>query len=315
LQLRIGCRSASRGSHHADGLADFFFLSPFEEHIMRVRRMLSAAVALLALFACGTARAELFSFYLGVDGRPTIPSGVYAGLDNPNHGRLTLLAYPGDHDQPMGAHYHAIGAYSYAGDLPVPTVNDTNANNRIPEIHTAQPPLSLLPGEGIYAGKYVSGVASGEHYSDLTMRGAADMSSYAEPSVEYYLFNSSGGVWKGSLGAANVAIELVSISPGLHIGLDTELDILSQPGDRFTLGVEDAIDFTPVFWTDEASNDTLSASFRLVDVNVADGYQPLGSSGTFHVDVTAVPEPGSVALLLCGLAPLWAAVRRKKGRC
>ncbi len=56
---------------------------------------------------------EGIGFYVGVDGLASVTSGTFAGLANPNAGRLTFLF---DH----GNHFHGIGAYSYTGTVTAP---------------------------------------------------------------------------------------------------------------------------------------------------------------------------------------------------
>jgi hypothetical protein len=267
---------------------------------------------LFALVASPTswAAAELQNFYIGRDGREVLTSGAYAGLPNPNHGRLTFLyahTYP---DTPGNNHYHGIGAYSYTGDVGSPTVNSTNANNRIPETHTGQAPLTLVPGSGPWAGKLVS-QETAEHYSDLQIRSVWDLSSAGAGSPEEILFNSSGGRWSSSLEGAEVWLELISKSPGLHIGAGAAAEILSNPGDQHLLGPGNSLDFLPVFWTEaDAAPGAYSAQFRLHDLGAAGGRTPFDSSGNFHFDFAVVPEPTALWLAAVGAVGLATGRRR-----
>jgi hypothetical protein len=256
------------------------------------------------------ASAETLNYYVGLDSLETLASGTYAGLSNPNVGRLTFLVYPGDHDQPKDAHYHGIGAYSYTGDVGSPTINSTNANNRLPETHTGQAPLTLLPGAGDWSGKLVS-LGNLEHYGDLETRSTQDLSGYAAGTLEAFLFNSSGGRWSSSLEGAEVWLELVSKSPGLHVGAGAAAEILANPGDQHLLGPGNALDFLPVFWTAaDAAPGTYSAQFRLHDLGAAGGRTPFGSSGTFNFDFAVVPEPGALWVAAIGLVGLAVGRRR-----
>lgn len=55
---------------------------------MRLAAKLATALTLLAT---APSHADMAPFLIGVDGRTTIPSGTYAGLPDPNGGRLTFL--------------------------------------------------------------------------------------------------------------------------------------------------------------------------------------------------------------------------------
>lgn len=104
-------------------------------------------------------------FFIGIDEQTIITSGDYAGLSNPNEGRLTFLfAHPSE-DDPSHSHYHGIGSYSYSGSIDNPLINLTNTNNRIPETFSGQPALPLLPGSGVHAGHLTSQQIPGLEYS------------------------------------------------------------------------------------------------------------------------------------------------------
>jgi hypothetical protein len=248
--------------------------------------------------------AEIIEFYVGRDGMQTFTSGIYSGLANPNLGRLTLLFAHEDH-------FHGIGAYSYTGTPPAHTVQITNANSRLPEASTAQPPLSMTPGSGLYAGKLVTAHDPAEHYSNLNFRSIQDLSTYANPSPEYTLYHSSANRWNGPLTGAQIALELVSKSPELGIGTDASLSALADPGDRLTLGPGDSLTELLTFWTDgnATPGTAYSAEFKLVDLSPSG----IAESGTFSFDVRAVPEPASWLLMaLCAAAvAVWQGVRRR----
>ncbi len=266
-----------------------------------------ALILSLSFVAATAAAAPLDnSFFIGVDGRTTIPSGTYGGLAEPNAGRLTLLFGHGDH-------YHGIGAYSYSGPAVSPTINPTNANNTIPELYTSLPGLNLTLGSGVYAGRYVSGLGTDVQdleYGDLGMLATTALSLTGDPE-DSVLFNSSAGRWTGALGQQQIGLELVSISSGLEVG-----DLLGNTlfpggvGSIETLGVGDLLDFEPVFFTAIAGLASYSATFRLRDLGTAGGGPALfGDSGTFTFAFQVVPEPGTALLMGLGLVGL-ASVRR-----
>lgn len=222
-------------------------------------------------------------YYVGVDGLGTLASGTYVGKPNPNKGRLTLLFNHGDH-------FHGIGQFAYAGPVDAPTIEPTNANNHIPEISSLQPPLPLTPGEGaLYAGKLVN-KASDAEYSHIEFGNIRRLSTAKPDSASGILFNSSGGRWTTEFASASIAIQLVSKTPGLHIGTDASADVLEFPGDYFHMGrgASRNIRFSPVFWTDAAApSGTYSVEFRLIDLN-RDPTSRVPASGSFHFDF-AVP--------------------------
>lgn len=268
-----------------------------------IRKLIPVAAALAAVLTA--AKAETVGFYIGLDSRNPLPSGIYAGQDNPNFNRLTFL-YAHTYEYvpglaPAGAntfavnHYHPIGAYSLSGAADAPTINPSNANNRIPEISTGQPPLTLAPTtNALYAGKLVHS-RSEEHYSDMRWRATDDLNQpaqYGPGSPEWVLFYFSAGTRTNSLAGGIIALELVAKSEGLHIGSGETLDILTNPGDRFSLGAGAAINFSPVFWVEgNAAVGTYSASFKLVDTNAEGGRTPFLESGVFHLDFKVAPAP------------------------
>ncbi len=254
-------------------------------------------------------------FYVAVDNRPSLSFGDYAGLDNPNQGRLTfLLAHP--NPDLARSHFHPIGAYSYSGPATAPIVESTNSNNRIPETFTGQPPLPLLPGTGIYAGQLVSKQIPGLEYSNQAVTSIQALNGFAPGSVESFLFNSSGGGYTSTLDQAMIALELVEATPGLSIYDETGSNIFSNPRQPYILGGGNAFEFTPTFSIDSAAPPTFySASFRLLDLGNDPGYSPLPTSGTYHIDFRTepVPEPSTMILLGSGLVGLvsWRWLRTK----
>lgn len=238
-------------------------------------------------------------FYAGVDGLSTLISGDYAGMPNPNAGRLTMLLNHGDH-------FHGIGAYSYSGPVAAPVVNPTSGNNRIPEPSSAEAPLPLTAGAGSYSGKLVNKPGPSE-YSHIDFGSIDELAGFTPGSPEDVLLNSSAGRWSSSISGAVIALELLSITPGLTVGTGTTLDIFSS-GSPYVIGSGDNVDFTPVFWTDGAAAlGSYSVTMRLVDLRASDGLAP---SGEFSFDFAAVPEPANMALMCAGLVLIIAARRK-----
>lgn len=275
----------------------------FEQNLQNKTTLAIVTVGLL-LAGFQEARAQMVNYCVGIDGRLTLPSGTYAGLPNPNAGRLTFLyahsyAYVPGH-QPAGQsafnnnHYHAISAYSYTGPAGSPTVLNTNANSRIPETSTGQPPLTLVPGTGLYADKLVS-AKTAEHYSDQRIHSVWKFNDPAKSgagSPEYIMFHSSGGTRTNSLAGSLVELELVSKSADLHVGSADQLDILVNPGDRHPLGDGNAVEFLPVFWVDAtAAAGHYTVALKLVDTDTAEGRTPFPESGIFHLDFQVATEP------------------------
>lgn len=247
-------------------------------------------------------------YYVGIDGREILPSGTYAGLTNPNYNRLTFL-FPHIEEDSSTNHFHGIGTYSYTGDASNPTIVPTNTNNRLPESYTGMSPITLLPGSGIFNNKFIS-QATGEEYTNWTIKPIKSLLDYSGDEAADYLYNSSGGRWQGLLGDATIGLELVSITDGLKVADASGVDLFNAVGDIYSIGQGDDFSFTPIFYTDKSANTgKYSATFRLRDLN---GTTSLGESGTFNVDfqVTHVPEPS--LLLGFGLLAGLGVVKKKR---
>lgn len=271
---------------------------------MKINHIIASTVA-VSLLLVAQAQAQLVEFYVGIDARPTLTSGVYLGQPNPNAGRLTFFyghGYPYvPGSQPAGQsafnnnHYHGISSYSLTGPTNNPSVMNTNANSRIPERSTGQPPLTLVPTtNALYAGKLVS-AKTAEHYSNMRLHSVwklNDPAIYGPGSPEWVMFHSSGNTRTNSLASSDIALELVGKSEGLNIGSATTLNILSNPGDRFSLGDGNQVDFTPIFWVDgNTPTGSHWVALKLVDTNTAGGRTPLPESGIYWIDFKVAGEP------------------------
>ncbi len=257
---------------------------------------LSVSLSLLAFGLSMSASAyahtsDLAGYYIGVDARSTIPSGTYAGQAEPNIGNLTLLLNHGDH-------YHGIGAYSYSGPAATPTTNDTNSNNRIPEIFSLEAPLALNWGSGsLYSGKLTSQNNPSE-YGNLTFARVDTLADHDVGSEEQILFNSSANRWSTLLGNTSIGLQLISATTGLFVG-DAQNTNLFTNSDTISLDSYLDTEFAPIFWT--ASNlpaGKYTAEFRLVGLNDANI-----NSGRFYFDFApvAVPVPTAAWLFASGL--------------
>jgi hypothetical protein len=284
----------------------------------RVTRVLPQCLRLsyVAILVCTTmlytaAWGELKSFYIGVDGAPSVATwSVFAERPNPNANRLTFLYAHADEADPSHNHFHTIGFWSYTGDVDDPTVVNYAVytfmdgdppelfqlvGNTIPEQFSElglqpEPPLSLQPGTGIYEGKLTTAARAEETYSDLEIRSVHDLVPFEPGTPEHYMLHgteSFGEDWDNSLAGAVVALELVSKSAELNIGSPNETSILVNPGDRYVIGAGDTLAFTPVLWVDTGTPEGVyTASFKVVDVRML-GW-PFGESGEFIIS-TAVP--------------------------
>lgn len=246
-------------------------------------------------------KSDLAGYYIGVDARSTIPSGTYAGQAEPNTGNLTLLLNHGNH-------YHGIGAYSYSGPAATPTTNDTNSNNRVPEISSLEAPLALNWGSGsLYGGKLTSQNNSSE-YGNLTFARVDTLAGHELGSEEQILFNSSANRWSTLLGNTSIGLQLISATPGLFIGDQQNINLFAN-GDTISLDSYLNDEFAPIFWTaSNAPTGTYSAQFRLLGINDASI-----NSGRFYFDFAPVPVPVPTAVWLfaSGLLGL-VGLRRKR---
>jgi hypothetical protein len=268
------------------------------------------------------------TYYIGVDSLVNVnyrqtATETAISRPNPNFGRLTFLYAHTYVATPEINHYHSIGAYTLTGPTASPTIRDTNAGNRIPEVYrrtAGLPALFLLPGTGTDAGRFVSGKDSVNEYEGLEVRSTQMLNTPGEPATDgrNVLFNSSAGRWTTSLAGAQVGIELLSITPGLNVvDAISGVSMFSGVGSVFALGTGNNVSFTPKFWVDGAAplNTNYEATFRLVDTRTTGGF---GSSGRFGFDfVTAnsvAPEPGTLGLLALGattMVPLRRRMRRR----
>lgn len=272
----------------------------------RLGRWVGVVVVGVACVSAISVQASMLEYYVGVDGLQTIASGTYAGLNNPNHGRLTFLFAHPNETTPSTSHYHSIGAWSYSGPAGNPVVNTTNTNNRIPEISSGQAPLPLVPGQGAQAGRWVNQAVAGLEYSNLRMASTQSLRQTAAGTTEQYLFNSSGGRWTGSLNDVSLALELVNLTPGLQVADQTGAPIFSAIGQTYKLGDGNPFSFTPSFYTNDNTRSGYSASFRFVDLNGT-----VRDSGTFHMDFAPVPLPAAAWLMVSALTGL--AVLKRRG--
>jgi hypothetical protein len=264
----------------------------------QTRILASLTVAGALALGSSAASAQLAGYYIGVDGRQTIPSGTYAGLENPNYNRLTLLLNHGDH-------YHSKGIHLYTGpNLGADTATTISSSNYLPE--GAAAPFSLTVGTGLYAGKLVSFFDPSSYQSNITFDFTDSLAGFSLGSDEQILHDSSGSRWNGSLGDAHVHLVLDFLTPGLNVGDAGNLSIMSNPGDDWHVSAG----FAPTFWTElGAGEGVYIARFKLVD---EEGI--FGDSGTFEYrfQVTAVPEPSAFATLAGTAALGFAALRRRR---
>lgn len=256
---------------------------------MKITQSISLSLLALGLGMSASAYAhtsDLAGYYIGVDGRATIPSGTYSGLADPNADKLTLLF---NH----GIHYHGMGTYVYSGLAASPTVIDTNGNNRLPEISSLETPLALNWGSGsLYSGKLTSQNNPSE-YGNLTFARVDTLDGHEVGSEEQILFNSSANRWSTLLGTTSIGLQLISATPGLFIGDQQNINLFANSN---TISLDSYLidEFAPIFWT--ASNTptgTYSAELRLVGLNDASI-----NSGRFYFDFVPVPVPVPTAIWL-----------------
>jgi hypothetical protein len=252
-----------------------------------IRGLSLLATALFALTASAKDPA-IPSYVIGVDGLATLTSGPFAGLPNPNHGRLTFLmahTYP---EAPEKNHYHSIGRHEYHGEnLGAATTTRVSLSNYVPE--RTVPPLRLLPAaSGPLQGRLVNQPAYDPEddeydYAFVTFIGVDQLAGHPPGSPQTKLLNSSSGRWQGSVAAASIVLELVDITPGLEITDASGRPLFTGLGGRHVLG--SSFTFTPVFSTaTDAAPGTYVARFRLHDAN-----DRFASSGEFELRFRITP--------------------------
>lgn len=269
---------------------------------------LTAAAACLVTLA-GSASAEISGYYVGYDDLPGVfAPAIYRGLPNPNRGHITLFFPHPSAENRLANHFHNLGSFSYSGPTNDLTVVPTNSNARIPEVATRQAPLTLVPGIGDWAGKLVS-AATVENYSTMRFRSVQSLryertdtatNEYGYGSPEWHMLfnrfpsfgNFDNAVYSKPIPASTLAFELVWLSPGLHVGVGSQKDVVTNPGDRVVLGDPNDFDFQPVFWTEaSAAPGSYTAAFRFVDVSSGEGAVRVPESGISFFDFRVVGVP------------------------
>lgn len=269
------------------------------------------ALSLVALLTATSASlADFAEFYVGVDSLQTIAgTGTYGGLANPNAGRLSLLyahTYP---DTPLSNHYHNKSAYTYTGpNLGTATaVNPRPASNWVPEGGTAANPLRevLIAGTGALAGQWVT---DGEGWGDLEFRSTDSIAGFANGSPESILFNSSTQRYTAPVAGAELALQLLSFTPGVTIRAGDGSILLDAIGESTPIGTAgSAFSFTPTFAVDASAGEgNYAATFRLIDTRSTGGFAPSGEF-TFNA---VVPEPVTATMLIGASAVLIRRPRR-----
>ncbi len=269
------------------------------------RQLATLAIA----FAAIAARADFIpenEVFVGVDGLQTIATGTYAGLANPNFGRLTLL-YGHQYDGSEGAApetspYHSKAIYTYSGSAASPKVI-TSASNYLPE--GANPPLDLLAGSGALSGYRVSGLED-RHFANTTLRPTSWLNRPGAALWETTTFGSSGGRWAGSLGNANLSLEVVGLTSGLSILAADGSVLADSAGDALALGSGDFA-VTPIFAVGAAASGSYVARMRLRDLSGT-----FGDSGVFEYRFNASPVPEPASMVALGLGAATMLRRRKK---
>lgn len=279
--------------------------------VLTIGVLLSAAIAAPAQATSAVRAAEGIGYYIAIDGLSTIASGTFAGLVNPNAGRLTWLF---DH----GNHFHSIGAYSYTGTATSAVVADTNTNNRLPENYSrtdaASSAIALTAGSGAWSGSWVSTVLPEDKpAAEYSLLGVSSIQSLnGLDAAADVLYNSSAGRWSGSATGVTVALQLVTATAGLKVAADNNLDIFAAgAGSLWELGDLNSLSFNPVFYVDSgAAPGVYTAQFSLVNTG---SNTAVTSGGNFYFDFVVpapVPEPSALVMLAAGLGML-ALLRRR----
>jgi hypothetical protein len=243
------------------------------------------------MLAPGTiSRAEQVDYFVAVDGLETLQSGTFAGLPNPNFGRLTLLVAHRFPEDPTRNHFHSIGAYTYASlEGGSPFEISTSTNNRIPELSTGFLPLTLYPGTGLHRNHLIS-LPTDSEYSNLRIASIQSLAGLAPDSPDGILFLSSEGRWTSRLDGVQVGLQRVSLTPGLQASDELGRFILRsrvhELGDGNTLSV-----FPTYFTSRLARVGTYSATLKFVDLRSRE--ERFGDSGRFTFDFR-VPKRGDV---------------------
>ncbi|MBL9170962.1 MAG: hypothetical protein JNN07_24735 [Verrucomicrobiales bacterium] len=270
-------------------------------------KTLIVAAALAMTF--NSARADISGYYIGYDDLPGVfAPAIYRGLPNPNRGHITLFFPHPSAENRLANHFHNLGSFSYSGPTNDLTIVPTNSNARIPEVATRQAPLTLVPGKGVWAGKLVSATTP-ENYSTMRFRSVQSLryertatatNEFGYGSPEWHMLfnrfpnfgNFDNAVYSKPIPASTLAFELVWLSPGLHIGLGNQMDVVTNPGDRVVLGDANDFDFQPVFWAEaSAATGPYTAAFRFVDISGGEGTVRVPESGISFFDFRVVGAP------------------------
>ncbi len=233
---------------------------------------------------------------IGIDNLPTLSGGVYDGLPNPNYGRLSFL-YAHHFDTSFeNNHYHGIGIWTYSGPANAAVATNSNSGNRIPETYYQLPPLTLVGAPATlpaFAGRLVS-IRTDEHYSDRRLRPTSYFQQFPTNSSEWFSFRGNANRFTNSLAGTKPALELISKTPGLSIGVSTNASLLNNAGDRLVLGEGDSWEAWPLFSTAvDAAPGTYTVAFKLVDLNAANSAAT--ESGVFYLDFR-VPEAPTLVI-------------------
>jgi len=285
--------------------------------LSKFQSTLAVSVSLLAITvpahaADGVRWSEGIGFYVGVDSRVTTPTGTFAGMANPNAGRLTLLFDHGDH-------FHGIGAFSITGTAAAPVVTPTSTNNRIPETYTVvSPATAAIPlaaaGSGVYSGHWISSVlAAAQPTFDYSHLGIASIQALNDlsPTTDL-LFHSSGNRYSANYQGVTVGLQLINATAGLMVGFGSNLNVFNS-STTYALGSSGSFQAMPTFYVaDSASAGMYSAEFRLVNLGTNAN---VTNSGNFFFDFSVsqpIPEPQTWAMLLAGLAVMGSLARKRR---
>jgi hypothetical protein len=177
--------------------------------------------------------------------------------------------------------------------------------------------ILALPGSGAFNGLFRTGLSNGLDFNNLRFHSVNTLAGFAPGTPEDYLYNSStsGGIarWAGLLDSSDVQLNLVSISSGMSVRDAAGNTLLDTAGQSINLGAGDSIDFTPIFATSGLGN--YQAVFTLTNPSgTMNGGSAWGDGGQFMFEVTAVPEPATLAMLAATGATTFAVRRWRKRR-